>query len=93
MAIIREVPMTKPLLRWQEFLNFNDEQAASAVALSLGEYRRQLATKPSAQTARLCVLVALYRPDIEVIASAAANLDRIPTRPEDPPGDLCSTWS
>jgi hypothetical protein len=103
MPIIREVPMVKPLLRWQEFMGFRDEQAASALALSLGEYRRQLSTRPTAQTARLCVLVALYNPDLEAIASAAANLDRLPSPPnlvpaaapgsEDPAGDLCSTWS
>lgn len=84
----------KPLLAWQSFMGFNDEQAASAVALSLGEYRRQLATWPSAQTARLAVLFAIYNPSIETITSAAANLERIPARPkETTPADLTSGWS
>ena len=74
-------------------MGFRDEQAASALALSLGEYRRQLSTRPSAQTARLAVLLAVYNPDLEAITAAAGNLDRIPARPEDPAGDLSSTWS
>jgi hypothetical protein len=86
--------MVKPLLRWQEFMRFNDEQAASALALELREYRRQLATRPSAQTARLCVLLVLYGPpDIAAITAAAANLDRLPARPEDPAIAACSDWS
>jgi hypothetical protein len=86
--------MVKPLLAWQGFMRFNDEQAAEAVALSLSEYRRQLSTKPTRQTCRLCVLIALYRPDLEAITAAAANLDRLPTpRSEDPPADLSSQWS
>jgi hypothetical protein len=86
--------MTKPLLRWQEFMGFNDERAACALALSVGEYRRQLSSRPSRQTARLCVLLAVYNPDLEAITSAAANLDRLPARPpEATADDLSSEWS
>jgi hypothetical protein len=85
--------MPKPLIVWQGFMGFNDSQAADALALSLGEYRRQLAMRSSRQTLRLAVLLALYNPDLEAITSAAANLDRIPAPPEDPPADLSSQWS
>jgi hypothetical protein len=68
----------KPLLAWQAFMRFNDQQAAEHLALSLGEYRRQIATRPTRQTARLCVLLAIHQPkNLEAITSAAANLDRL----------------
>jgi hypothetical protein len=85
----------KPLLAWQGFMGFNDQEASEHLALSLGEYRRQLATRPTRQTARLCVLLAVYHPNLGAITSAAANLHRLPARPEEttPADELTSQWS
>jgi hypothetical protein len=80
---------SNPLVRWQQFMRFDDSQAARQLALELGEYRRQRATKPSRQTARLAVLIALYNPDIEAITAAAANLDRLPARSAETTADPC----
>ena len=86
--------MSIALLRWQQLLGFSDDQAAQQVGLSVGEFRRQRVVGPSRQTALLAVLI-VPQPNLATIAAAAANLDRIPTRPDhsDAVPDLCSDWS
>jgi hypothetical protein len=85
--------MSNALLRWQQLLGFDDDQAALHVGLEPSEFRRQRSTRPSRQTALIACLVAVYKPDLTKIHQALADLARPPTRSEEAGPDLSSDRS
>jgi hypothetical protein len=77
--------MSNALLRWQQLLGFSDDQAALHLGLSVGEFARQRAARPSRQTCLIAILVQLYKPDLTKIGAALADLARPPGRKKTPP--------
>ena len=67
--------MTSSLARWQRLKCLTDQQAANALGLSLGQFRKQKTAGPSRQTALLAILICLFEPDMVAIAAAAATLN------------------
>jgi hypothetical protein len=77
---------TSALRRWQDLERLTDDQAAKALGLELGEFRRQRTVGASRQSALLALLISLYQPNLELIAATAATLDHRPEQSCREPG-------
>jgi len=67
------------LARFEALQGLTDRETAELLGLELGQYRRQRTVGASRQTALLAILIALFQPNMELIAATAATLDRRPS--------------
>lgn len=61
------------LARFQALQGLTDRETAELLGLELKEFARQKPSRPSRQTALLCILITVFRPNMELIAATAAT--------------------